>query len=244
MKKLLIPLLLILALVNPSFAMAATLVLSPSSGTFNKNCPMDIEIKLDTGGQQTDGTDAIIFYDSSKLTATTPTNGSIYSEYPGTNVDDQGGKITISGLASVASAFSGAGTLATLHFTVKDTSTTGATVVRFDFDPNDKTKTTDSNVVERGTVVDILSSVTNGNYTIGSGTTCGASSSSTSPGGTNTPGGQGAVIVVPSTPSAQIPVKQIPVKTLPPAGSEQFTFTIAIVGSVLTVLGILGLALL
>lgn len=240
MKKLLIPLLLILALANPAYAFAATLSLSPSSGTFNKGCQVNIEIKLDTGGAQTDGTDAIILFDQGKLTANSITPGTIYSDYPGNNPDNEGGKVTISGLASISSTFSGQGTLATIHFTVKENAGTGATIVKFDFDPNDKTKTTDSNVVQRGTIQDILSSVTNGNYTIGTGACAGAT-----PIPTIIP--RGAPIV--STPSSQIPVKEIPIKevpikTLPPAGSEQFTFTIAIVGTVLTVLGILGLALL
>lgn len=239
MKLLITILMLVFLLASPTLALAATLSLSPSSGTFNKGCAFNLEIKLDTGGKQTDGTDAIVLYDQSKLTATTPTAGTIYADYPGTNVDDASGKITISGLASVSSAFTGTGTLTTLHFTVKETAGTGATMVKFDFDPNDKTKTTDSNVVERGTVADILNSVTNGNYTIGTGA-CGAGGAVT----TLPKTGQGAPSI--STPSAEVPVKEVPppLKTLPPAGTEQLTFTIAIVGSILTVLGILGLALL
>lgn len=235
MKLLTLITLLVLILVLPSAALAATLSLSPASGTFNKGCSFTLEIKLDTVGAQTDGTDAIVLYDQGKFQATSISSGPIYSDYPGNNIDDVSGKITVSGLASVSSAFSGTGTLATINFTVRETAPTGATMIKLDFDGNDKTKTTDSNVVQRGTVLDILSSVTNGNYTVGTGA-CGV-------GVTPAPSvlpktGQGAVSV--STPSAQ----EIPLKTLPPAGSEQLTFTLAIVGSVLTVLGILGLALL
>ena len=50
--------------------------------------------------------------------------------------------------------------------------------VRFDFDPANPQKTTDSNVVEHSTISEILSSVTNGNYTIGTGTCSGESRSS------------------------------------------------------------------
>lgn len=226
---------LVFFLINPVWAIAATLSLSPVSGTFNKNCSFTLDISLDTAGAQTDGTDAILIYDSSRFTATSIQAGTIYSDYPGNNIDDPSGKVTVSGLASVSQAFSGKGSLAKVNFTAKENAPTGATQVKFDFDGKDKTKTTDSNVVERGTVADILSSVVNGNYTIGSGA-CGAAV-------TTLPAtGQGAVSV--STPSAQIPVKEVPLKTLPPAGSEQLTFTLAIIGSVLTVLGILGLALL
>lgn len=228
-------LILLLALVffSPVSALAATLSLSPSSGTFNKDCQFSLDISLDTGGVQTDGTDAIILYDSSRFTATLINAGTIYADYPGSNIDDTTGKVTVSGLASVSQAFSGKGILAKINFTVKGNAPTGATQVKFDFDGNDKTKTTDSNVVERGTVADVLSSVTNGNYTIGTGTACTSSPPAVLP---NTGGGLGGSL---STPSAQVPIQK-----LPPAGSEQFTFTLAIVGSVLTVLGILGLALL
>lgn len=241
MKKLLtLILIFIFLLASPTLALAATLSLSPASGTFNKGCQVTLDINLDTQEVDTDGTDAILIYDNSKLTATsvdTNLTPKIYSDYPGSNIDETAGKITVSGLASVSSAFKGQGILAKMNFTVKDTAATGATMVKFDFEPGGKT--TDSNVVQRGTVADVLSSVTNGNYTIGTGA-CGAG---TAPATAVLPKtGQGEPSV--STPSVEIPVKEIPIKTLPPAGSEQLTFTIAIVGSVLAVLGILGLALL
>lgn len=219
-----------LLLATPATALAATLSLSPSSGTFNKSCNFPLDVVVDTQGSQTDGTDAILLYDSSRFSASTITSGTIYQDYPGNNIDEAGGKITISGLASVTQAFSGKGTLASINFTVKDSAATGLTQIKFDFDPNDKAKTTDSNVVQRGTVVDVLNSVVNGNYTVGTGS-CATAASSPAP-----VGGQGAVQ---ATPSAQIPVK-----TLPPGGTPQLTFTLAIIGSILTILGILGLALL
>lgn len=221
---------IIFILYSPA-AYAATLSLSPSSGTFNKSCSFNLDVVVDTGGADTDGTDAILMYDSSRFTAQKITNGSVYPDFPGNNISESSGKITISGLASVSSPFSGKGTLATISFSVKDTASTGVTQVKFDFDPNDKAKTTDSNVVQRGTIVDVLNSVVDGNYTIGTGA-CGAPAVSPKP--------QGGTEV--STPSAS--PKPLPPKTLPPAGSEQLTFTLAIFGSVLTILGILGLALL
>lgn len=220
-----------------AYAQTATLSLSPSSGTFNKSCTFSLQINLNTGGVQTDGTDAILIYDSARFTATSISSGTIYPDYPGNNIDETNGKITVSGLASIASPFSGSGTLATVNFTVKDAAQTGATQIKFDFDPNDKSKTTDSNVVERGTVADILNSVTNGNYTIGTGTCV-------QPSPTPAPGvgvGRGAPGV--ATPSGAVQPTAQPYY-LPPAGSEQLTFTLAIVGAVLTILGILGLALL
>lgn len=217
----------------PNAVLAATLSLSPASGTFNSGCPFTLSIILDTLGAKTDGTDAILIYDSSRFAISTSSiapNTSVYPDFPGNNVDEAAGKITISGLGSVNTPYSAKGTLASLNFTVKDAAPAGATQIKFEFDPADKQKTTDSNVVERDTIRDVLNEVVDGNYTIGTGT-CGTTT--TLPGtGTN---GRGAV----GTPSAT-PVTQ----ALPPAGTQQLTYTFAIVGSVLTVLGILGIVLL
>lgn len=215
---------IIIFILSPA-AYAATLSLSPSTGTFNRSCTGSLNVELDAGGTQTDGSDAILKYDQSRINATSITSGTIYPDYPGNNIDSQTGKITISGLASVQQAFAGKGTLATINFNIPENAPTGATSVKFEFDPNDKAKTTDSNVVERGTIVDVLNSVVDGNYTIGTGA-CGTTV--THPKG-------GATV---STPSAEVN------KTLPPAGTETYTYMVAILGSLLTILGILGLALL
>lgn len=229
----------IIMVIFPSIAFASTLALSPSTGTFNKGCGFALAINLDTQGAQTDGTDVILFYDPTRFNATSIATGTIYADYPSSNIDSVNGKITISGLASVSSAFSGSGTFATVNFTVVDTAPTGATAVTFDFDPNNKTKTTDSNVVERGTVADTLSAVTNGNYVIGSG-----SCAAVTPTGTGglPQGGQGSVATTSATKST---LDQFVDKNgKGPGISPQATFTLAIVGSVLTILGIVGLAVL
>lgn len=227
-------------LVPSAFAQQATLSLSPSAGTFNRSCTFTLDIRLDTAAAQTDGTDAIVIYDPTRFSATSITSGSIYTEYPGNNICESDnlcpgiGRILVSGLSSVSSAFSGQGTLATVKFTVKDNAPTGATQVKFDFDPSDKAKTTDSNVVQRGNASDILSSVVNGNYTIGTGT-CGTA---------ETTGAKGAAGAV-STPSGQAKtLDKLVDKTGKGAGTPELTYTLAIAGSVLVVLGILGLALL
>ncbi len=229
--------LLIVLLINPVTALAATLSLTPSSGTFNKGCNFTVDIKLDTAGVQTDGTDAILKYDNSKITATSISLGTIYADYPGNNIDDTTGKVTTSGLASVTSAFSGVGTLATVSFLVKENAATGATMISFDFDPNNKTNTTDSNVVQKGTIADVLSSVNNGSYTIGTGVCSGATPAPV----VVLPGtGRGA-----ATGSGQVKtLDQMVDQTGKGPGTSELTFTIAIIGSVLTVLGILGIALL
>lgn len=231
---------IIFILVPSALAQQATLSLSPASGTFNKSCPFTLQIQLNTAGAQTDGTDAILLYDSSRITATSITNGTIYSDYPGNNIDDTNGKVTISGLASISSPFLGQGTLGTVNFAVKDNASQGATQIKFDFDGTNKAKTTDSNVVQRGTVADILSSVVNGNYTIGSGA-CGVASPSPSP----SPAGRGAPgVATPSGAVAPPTLDRLVDKTGKGPGTPELTSTLAIVGVVLTILGILGLALL
>ncbi len=213
--------------ISPAFAQSAVLSLDPNTGTFNKGCPVAIRVNLNTGGAQTDGADAILMYDSSRFTGQTITNGTIYPDFPGNNIDNSTGRITISGLASVSTPFSGSGNLATINFVVSENAPDGATQITFDFDPQNKAETTDSNVVQRGTVADVLNSVVNGSYTIGTGT-CGSTITTLS--------GTGG----PSTPSATF----VPMKTLPNGGPPEFTSTLAIIGGILTVLGILGLALL
>lgn len=226
------------SLLTPSLVLAgsATLSLDPSSSTFNQGCGFSVNVYLDTGGARTDGTDAIINYDSSRFTASPITNGTIYPDYPGNNVDAATGKITISGLAAVNAPFSGKGVLATLNFTVKDTASAGSTQITFEFDPQNKTDTRDSNVVtaQQGTVVDELNSVVNGNYIIGTGA-CGVSSSPKPAGASGTSTISGTISPIVTNP---------PQATLPPAGTPELTSTLAIFGAILTVLGILGLALL
>lgn len=245
MKKFVISLLVFvfwLSVPSMVFAESATLSLDPAKGTFNQGCSFSANVYVDTGGVQTDGTDAIIFFDTSKLNATSVTNGTIYPDYPGNNIDPAG-KVTISGLASVSSPFSGKGILATVNFTVLSTAAAGATQITFDFDPADKGKTTDSNVVQRGTVSDVLSSVVNGSYTIGTGPCGGGASPTPAP-----------VVVIyrggpyDATPPARVTplqnLDQLVDRTGKGAGTPELTSTLAIFGAILTVLGILGLALL
>lgn len=234
--------LILLVLFSASTALASTLSLSPAAGTFNKNCSFILEVLLDTQGAPTDGTDAYINFDSSRFTMISiDTAGKIYPEYPGSGIDSQNAnRILISGLAAFGSPYNGSGKLASINFTVKEAAQTGLSQVTFDFDTNNKNSTIDSNVVKSVDSTETLTSVNNGSYTVGSG-----SCSSVTPTPTPTPRGSIGGPTV-STPSAtQIPLKQIPTKeSLPDGGTPEFTAVIAIVGSILTVLGILGLALL
>lgn len=224
-----------LIMAGPAWASGGTLSVSPSSGTFNKGCSFTLTISVNTGGAQTDGTDAILFYDSTRFNAVKINNGTAYADYSGSNIDAQNGKITVSGLAT-GTPFSGSGTLATVDFKVLDDAPAGVTQVKFDFDPNDKAKTTDSNIVEHGTVVDVLSQVQDGSYTVGSGTGCTVTTAQGGPSG-------GA------TDSGTLVETKTPVKTLDDvvgnkSGSTEGTVFLAVAGTILTILGIVGLVLL
>lgn len=223
----------VLSFTSPAFA--STLSFSPATGTFNRNCPFALDILLDTKGVATDGTDAWFNFDASKFSAVSiDTQGKLYPEYPGNEINNDAGKIKVSGLASQTAPYSGSGKLATINFTVKETASTGVTQTTFDFDPNNKGLTNDSNVVEHGTTHETLDSVTNGSYTIGTG------SCSSTP----VPPAQGAGALGAPTGGATPSATFIPLKTLPPAGSEKITYMFAIIGLSLTILGILGLVLL
>lgn len=244
-------------IISPVAAMAATLSFDPASGVINKGCEISIKISLDTQGVQTDGTDVIVLYTPAQLSVSTSqiTNGTIYPEYPGNSVDPSG-KISISGISSVSSPFSGTGTFATIKFNVASTLAVDTKVnLNFDFDPNNKTKTTDSNVVERGTIADVLSAVTNGSYSVGSGSCAAGVSTSPGPGSAGTngtsgiTGGQGQVLpgtTPSSTQSAQYQNYNPNLNDITggKAGLLDNTIILTAVGAVLVILGIAGLVML
>lgn len=247
---------------TPSMAYAATLTLNPANTTVNKNCTFEIKVELNTQGEATDGTDVILAYDATKFQVTTSSiiNGTVYSDYPGNSVTS--GRISISGIAPAAQPFTGSGTFATLNVSVLPTAA-GSGTFKFDFDPNDKIKTTDTNVVQGGAdPVDILSAVTDGTYTIGTGTTCtggagagtngngqgngtGANGGGTGvrrlPAGGPLAGGGGGNVGYPGGPATD---SGNPITQLPDSGLEGPTLIFTVVGGVLTVIGLLGLAML
>lgn len=249
-------------LASPASAFAATLSFDPASGVLNKGCEISIKINLDTQGVQTDGTDVIVLFTPAQLSTTTSqiTNGTIYPEYPGNSVDSSGGKISISGISSVSSPFSGSGTFATIKLNVASSLKEGDKInLNFDFDPNNKTKTTDTNVVERGTIADVLSAVTNGSYTVGAGSCAAGITASPSPGAGTAGGGAGGVTggqgqVLPGTSpttssqSAQYQVYKPNLNDVTgngkTAGLLDNTIVLGAVGLILVVLGVAGLAML
>lgn len=221
----------IVALALPASALASTLSLSPISGTVNRGCDLSVSINLDTQGINTDGTDAYLLFDKTVFTAKTINSGAIYPDYPGNAVDNTNGKVVVSGLASVSQPFTGAGTLATVVFTVNQTAPLGTSAIRFDFDPANLSKTTDSNVVERSTIRDTLTSVTNGIYTIGTGV-CTQSNVTSTASNSGIPKG-GTTVIATGVP-----------KTLPEGALEGPALVFAVLGGLLVVVGVIGLAFL
>ena len=150
---------------------AAKLKLDPSSKTVGKGESFDVKIVLDLGsGEKTDGVDAILSYDKSKLEVTKITNG-YFGSYPKKSYED--GEITIG--ATNPEAISEDGTVATITFKATNT---GTAAVNFDYTQG---STVDSNVAEAGTGDDLLNGYSDGSYTISN------SSSADTGGGSSTP---------------------------------------------------------
>lgn len=258
-KKIILLTLTCMVLMFPSLASAATLSLSPATATINRGCSLSIKIELDTEGQDTDGTDVELLYDTTKFNITNSgiVNGTIYTDYPGSSVTN--GRVSIAGISSPVQPYKGVGTFATINVSVPSTAT-GVGTIRFEFDPNDKTKTSDTNVIQGGTAdsFDVLNRVSDGTYTIGTGTTCtgGTTAGGTTPGGSGSTGGSGAGTKtlpaggtggVGSTLPMGGPASSesaIPYSQLPTTGIEGPTLILTIIGGALTVLGIIGLSLL
>ncbi len=129
-------------------ASASLFFQGPASATVGATIKVDV--MLDSS-EPTDGTDALIKYDPTVLSAQTPTTGSIYQEYPAKSVDAQKGIIALSGLTSQsATGFAGKGVLGTLTF---KTLKAGQTTISIDYTQG---ATTESNVIGSTMSKDIL----------------------------------------------------------------------------------------
>lgn len=219
----------------PVYAAGATLTLSPSQGTINKSCNYTTDILLDTGGNDTEGADVNLNFDPSVISVTNIVEGSVYPDYAAKSYDNTAGTITISAISAIKKPFNGTGKFATVHFTVSPTAVSQSTQLTFDFNSGNKSDTTDSNVVQTGTVVDILDSVVDGDYTVSSGPCSGSGPSIPAPRSTTIPRGAPSVTATPSA---------FPISTLPPGGFTAPTLALTLIGSLLTILGIVGIALL
>jgi len=148
---------------------AASLSFSPSSKNLSINGALSLNVILNTAGSATDGVDAIITFDNSKLQYVSATLGSLF-ENPQAITAPTSNKITLRATSLEGGSYNGTGTFATLQFKAIST---GTALVSFDFTSG---VATDSNVASKG--ADLLTSTSNGTYTIGSAS--GSTTSTTS----------------------------------------------------------------
>lgn len=168
-------------------ASAATLTLSPSSQTLNVGDTLTVKIMLDTGGAAIDGVDIqalnynpyyLQLQDSDGAAAGTQiAAGSLMANTLANSVDTTNGKIVFSQVTSGGSTYTGSGTLATATFKAL---VAGTAQLTFNFTAG---ATTDSNVASAGN--DVLSSVTNGSFTINSSPTASQPGNPTGSAGTS-----------------------------------------------------------
>ncbi len=157
-------------MVAPAYASAATLSLSPTTGSHAAESTFEVKILLDTKSVATNGTDAIVRFDPNALqvvdsnassSGTQIQPGSLYPQTSYNSVDNGAGKITFSGSKSGSSpGYNGSGTLATITFqAVKEATDSEVTL---DFISG---STTDSNVIDSSSK-DVLTAVTDAKFTI------------------------------------------------------------------------------
>lgn len=133
----------------------------PNTATIGATFKVDVILSTQ---KPTGGADLILKYDPNMLELIPNNNqavspGKIYQEYPVNEVDPKQGKITLIGLTSPQSkGFVGQDVLATLTFKAKSKE---ETTLSIDFT---KGSTTDSNVSEEGSGVDLLNQVSK--YTV------------------------------------------------------------------------------
>lgn len=145
----------------------ANFSVSPKTATFNRGCSYEINVTIDTDGAKTDAVDALVNFESSKMSIADVVSGGFYPNF--LRFDLGSNKIDLTGFAQINKPVVGQGTLATIKFSVPQSAALGKTAVTFDFDPVNPDKTTDSNIVETGTVRELLRFVGDGDYMIGTG---------------------------------------------------------------------------
>jgi hypothetical protein len=185
-----------------NFADAATLILSPSSGTFTAGQSFNVNINLDTTGQTVDGVDlyslhfnpAILQVNDANASASGVqiTPGTLLSQTLTNTVNNTSGTIIFSQVTTGGVHYTGSGILATISFRAV---ANGTSAVSFDFTPG---STADTNAAGGGT--DRLTSVTNGSFTV----TGGVNPPPTPPTPPPPPPGTGVVVTADHYPSGTI----------------------------------------
>lgn len=141
---------------SPVFAASASLSFLPSSKTVNLGQSFSVDVILNTGGNYTEETQAIVLYDASKLRVVSAALGKLY-EHKLTADASVSGKINFRA-NSTSQTYSGTGTFATVIF---KTIGYGIANTNFQFAAS---STIDSNIFSASK--DILSLVSGGTYTV------------------------------------------------------------------------------
>lgn len=140
---------------------AATFALSPATGDYiyASGVTYPVGIIMDSAGRSVDGVDVIINFDpkkakvvDSKISAAT-----LFENVLANSVDNAKGQIKFSGVTFNPKPLTGI--VGTFRF---QPLSSGTVTFSFDYTPK---STTDSNIAEHGTALDVLGGVTNGSYT-------------------------------------------------------------------------------
>lgn len=144
-----------------TYAANASFSFSPVSGSFAVGDVFDIKVLINTAGTAVLGADIYFNYPADTISLVSITEGNIFDQYIGKEIDNNAGSASLSGIKNSTPYYSGSDTFATLRFKALKQGTAN---VDFKFTLG---KTTDTNIVEGEK--DILTQVTNGSYTISSG---------------------------------------------------------------------------
>lgn len=148
------------ALQSEASAAVPAIALSPATGQFefSANAIFPVGIIVDSGGRSVDGVDVVISYDPAKVRIAggkvNPTG--VFSEVPLNLVDTAAGKIRFSALTFDPQPVTGV--VGTFSFTPLSASEVN---FQIDYTPG---ATTDSNIAEHGSAVDVLGKVENATY--------------------------------------------------------------------------------
>jgi hypothetical protein len=143
-----------LLLATPVEAVEPSLMFTPSTLNTQGDSEIIVSIMLNTGGQGVSGAGARIVFDPYFLSAIRVQPGEIFADYPAAIIDNQNGKITVSGIASSPTdQYNGEGTFADIVFRPYHA---GTSKVNFEFTPG---STTDSNIAVMTGNGDILAKV-------------------------------------------------------------------------------------
>lgn len=207
---------------------AATLSLSPGTGSKTVGSTFPVDIVLDTQSQPIDGVDVVLSYNpvllevqdaNSSASGVQISPGGIMNTVTYNLANAATGEIFFSKVPTPGTTYNGTGTLATMTFRAL---AAGTSAVTFRFAPGN---TTDSNVALNGT--DILTAVANGQYTVNSaGGTPGGTPEGGASGGVVTPTPKnvfnvtGSGIIRINVTSAETPIEMITIQTAAPVSGQ------------------------